>query len=187
MEFDHTILWSHYVWTDPVSRRSARVLEPPNGWQNYDPEAWVDEGADAFAVTEESPPKCRRGEAKTRFTGPCRHDARHSAGALQAIGPEAWVDKVAVASVFEDPHRSARRAGHRPALRRRRPLASQAAQGHRTLGRSLRAGGPAGPSRRGSGSRRSVRALTPSNGCRSTARRLGSTGSPAPPSSGTFT
>ena len=66
MGLDHFILWSRYVWTDPVSRRSVRPWKPSNGWQYYDPGAWVDEVADA-SVSGQPPPKCKKGGAKTRF------------------------------------------------------------------------------------------------------------------------
>jgi len=66
LNLDHFILLSHFVWTDPASRHSVRAWKPSNGLQNYDPEAWVDEVADA-SVFEERPPKCKKGGAKTRF------------------------------------------------------------------------------------------------------------------------
>jgi len=31
MELDHFVLWSHYVWTDPVSRRSVQAWKPSYG------------------------------------------------------------------------------------------------------------------------------------------------------------
>jgi len=33
MELDHFIMWSHHIWTDPVSRRLVRAWKPFNGLQ----------------------------------------------------------------------------------------------------------------------------------------------------------
>jgi len=66
MELDHFILWSHHVWTDPVSRRLVRAWKPFNGLQNYDPEAWVDSVADD-SVFEAPPKKCKKGGAPIRI------------------------------------------------------------------------------------------------------------------------
>jgi len=67
MELDHFILWTHHVWTDPVSRRLVRAWKPFNGLQVYDPEAWVDEVKDADSVFEAPPKKCKKGGAKVRI------------------------------------------------------------------------------------------------------------------------
>jgi len=74
MELDHFILWSHHVWTDPVSRRLVRAWKPFNGLQNYDPEAWVDEVADP-SVFEAPPAKCKKGGAKIRIN--CDDDGHY--------------------------------------------------------------------------------------------------------------
>jgi len=74
MELDHFILWSHHVWTDPVSRRLVRAWKPFNGLQNYDPEAWVDEIADP-SVFEAPPAKCKKGGAKIRIN--CDDDGHY--------------------------------------------------------------------------------------------------------------
>jgi len=74
MELDHFILWSHHVWTDPVSRRLVRAWKPFNGLQNYDPEAWVDEVADP-SVFEVPPAKCKKGGAKIRIN--CDDDGHY--------------------------------------------------------------------------------------------------------------
>jgi len=66
MELDHFILWSHHVWTDPVSRRLVRAWKPFNGLQNYDPEAWVDSVEDP-SVFDAPPAKCKKGGAKIRI------------------------------------------------------------------------------------------------------------------------
>mmetsp|Transcript_63631 Transcript_63631/g.205022 ORF Transcript_63631/g.205022 Transcript_63631/m.205022 type:complete len:551 (+) Transcript_63631:63-1715(+) len=66
MELDHFILWSHHVWTDPVSRRMVRMWKPFNGLQNYDPEAWTDSVADP-SVFDSPPAKCKKGGAPIRI------------------------------------------------------------------------------------------------------------------------
>jgi hypothetical protein len=67
MELDHFILWSHHVWTDPVSRRLVRAWKPFNGLQVYDPEAWVDEVKDPDTVFAAPPAFCKKGGAKVRI------------------------------------------------------------------------------------------------------------------------
>jgi hypothetical protein len=66
MELDHFILWSHHVWTDPVSRRLVRAWKPFNGLQVYDPDAWTDSIEDP-SVFEAPPAKCKKGGAKIRI------------------------------------------------------------------------------------------------------------------------
>jgi len=66
MELDHFILWSHHVWTDPISKRLVRAWKPFNGLQNYDPEAWVDKIEDP-SVFEAPPAKCKKGGAPIRI------------------------------------------------------------------------------------------------------------------------
>jgi len=66
MELDHFILWSHHVWTDPVSRRLVRAWKPFNGLQVYDPEAWIDSVEDP-SVFDAPPAKCKKGGAKVRI------------------------------------------------------------------------------------------------------------------------
>merc|ERR1711861_125365 len=67
MELDHFILWSHHVWTDPISRRLVRAWKPFNGLQAYDPEAWEDEVKDPEAVFEAPPAMCKKGGARVRI------------------------------------------------------------------------------------------------------------------------
>jgi len=65
MGVDHTILWSHCVWTDPVSRRSARVGSPPTAGRTTTRRL----GSTKWPTppsSENSPPRCRKGEAKIR-------------------------------------------------------------------------------------------------------------------------
>jgi len=59
MELDHFILWSHHLWTDPVSRRLVRAWKPFNGLQVYDPEGWVDDVEDE-SVFEAPPAVCKK-------------------------------------------------------------------------------------------------------------------------------
>jgi len=66
MELDHFILWSHHVWTDPISKRLVRAWKPFNGLQNYDPEAWLDKIEDP-SVFEAPPAKCKKGGAPIRI------------------------------------------------------------------------------------------------------------------------
>jgi hypothetical protein len=74
MELDHFILWSHHVWTDPVSKRLVRAWKPFNGLQVYDPEAWVDEVKDE-TVFEAPPAKCKKGGAPIRIN--CNDDGTY--------------------------------------------------------------------------------------------------------------
>jgi len=66
MDLDHFIMWSHHVWTDPISRRPLRMWKPFNGLQVYDPEAWTDDVSDP-SVFEAPPAKCKKGGAKVRI------------------------------------------------------------------------------------------------------------------------
>merc|ERR1712218_559801 len=59
MELDHFILWSHHVWTDPVSRRPVRMWKPFNGLQVYDPESWIDDVKDQ-SVFDSPPAICKK-------------------------------------------------------------------------------------------------------------------------------
>lgn len=74
MELDHHILWSHHVWTDPVSRRPVRMWKPFNGLQVYDPEAWTDSVEDP-SVFDAPPAKCKKGGAKIRIN--CDDDGNY--------------------------------------------------------------------------------------------------------------
>merc|ERR1719160_817472 len=72
MELDHFILWTHHVWTDPISRRLVRAWKPFNGLQAYDPEAWTDDIVGAHGETpdqlfEYPPAMCKKGGAKIRI------------------------------------------------------------------------------------------------------------------------
>jgi len=66
MELDHFILWSHHVWTDPVSRRLVRAWKPFNGLQLYDPETWTDAVEDP-SVFDSPPALCKKGGAPIRI------------------------------------------------------------------------------------------------------------------------
>merc|ERR1719203_2606929 len=66
MELDHFILWSHHVWTDPISRRLVRAWKPFNGLQVYDPDAWLDSVEDP-SVFDAPPAKCKKGGAPIRI------------------------------------------------------------------------------------------------------------------------
>jgi hypothetical protein len=66
MELDHYIMWSHHVWTDPVSRTPVRMWKPFNGLQIYDPEAWTDSVEDP-SVFDSPPAMCKKGGAKIRI------------------------------------------------------------------------------------------------------------------------
>jgi len=59
MELDHFILWSHHIWTDPVSRRLVRAWKPFNGLQVYDPDAWTDSVEDP-SVFDSPPAICKK-------------------------------------------------------------------------------------------------------------------------------
>jgi hypothetical protein len=74
MELDHFILWTHHVWTDPVSRRLVRAWKPFNGLQVYDPEAWLDEVTDP-SVFDAPPAMCKKGGAKIRIN--CDDDGKY--------------------------------------------------------------------------------------------------------------
>lgn len=67
MELDHFILWSHHVWTDPVSKRLVRAWKPFNGLQVYDPEAWTDSIENPDQLFEAPPAKCKKGGAPIRI------------------------------------------------------------------------------------------------------------------------
>jgi hypothetical protein len=76
MTLDHFILWSHHVWTDPVSRRIVRAWKPFNGLQVYDPEAWNDTiDGDPDVLFENPPPMCKKGGAKIRIN--CDDDGHY--------------------------------------------------------------------------------------------------------------
>jgi len=66
MELDHFILWSHHMWTDPVSKRLVRLWKPWNGLQIYHPDAWTDDVADP-SVFDTPPAQCKKGGAKIRI------------------------------------------------------------------------------------------------------------------------
>jgi len=82
MELDHFILWSHHVWTDPVSRRLVRAWKPFNGLQVYDPEAWVDKVEDP-SVFDAPPAKCKKGGAKIRIH--CDDDGNYNGGMTEGL------------------------------------------------------------------------------------------------------
>lgn len=82
MELDHFILWSHHVWTDPVSRRLVRAWKPFNGLQVYDPEAWVDTVEDP-SVFEAPPAKCKKGGAKVRIH--CNDDGTYHPDKVEGV------------------------------------------------------------------------------------------------------
>jgi len=82
MELDHFILWSHHVWTDPVSRRPVRMWKPFNGLQNYDPDAWTDSVADP-SVFEAPPAKCKKGGAPIRIH--CDDDGNYNGDKVEGL------------------------------------------------------------------------------------------------------
>jgi hypothetical protein len=82
MELDHFILWSHHVWTDPVSRRLVRAWKPFNGLQVYDPDAWVDKVEDP-SVFESPPAKCKKGGARVRIH--CNDDGTYHPGKSEGL------------------------------------------------------------------------------------------------------
>merc|ERR1719424_2638913 len=82
MELDHFILWSHHVWTDPVSRRLVRAWKPFNGLQNYDPDAWLDDITDP-SVLEAPPAKCKKGGAPIRIH--CNDDGTFNDGKTEGL------------------------------------------------------------------------------------------------------
>jgi len=59
MELDHFIMWSHHVWTDPVSRRLVRAWKSFNGLQVYDPDAWEDKIEDP-SIFDVPPAICKK-------------------------------------------------------------------------------------------------------------------------------
>jgi hypothetical protein len=81
MELDHFIMWSHHVWTDPISRRLVRAWKSFNGLQVYEPEAWTDnEIVDVDGRTEEEifevpPPECKN---KTGWRINCDDDGNYA-------------------------------------------------------------------------------------------------------------
>lgn len=85
MELDHFILWSHHVWTDPVSRRLVRAWKPFNGLQLYDPEAWTDSiVGDADQLFEAPPSFCtKHGDAQVRIN--CDDDGNYAPGNSEGL------------------------------------------------------------------------------------------------------
>lgn len=83
MELDHFILWSHHVWTDPVSRRLVRAWKPFNGLQVYDPEAWTDSIDDPDTLFQHPPPKCKKGGATIRIH--CDDDGNYHPGKSEGL------------------------------------------------------------------------------------------------------
>jgi len=83
MELDHFILWSHHVWTDPVSKRLVRAWKPFNGLQVYDPEAWVDSVENPDTLFEAPPPMCKKGGAKIRIH--CDDDGHYQPGKSEGL------------------------------------------------------------------------------------------------------
>jgi len=67
MELDHFILWSHHVWTDPVSKKLVRAWKPFNGLQVYDPEAWTESIENPDKIFENPPAMCKKGGAPARI------------------------------------------------------------------------------------------------------------------------
>eukprot|EP00448_Togula_jolla_P027507 CAMPEP_0170650442 /NCGR_PEP_ID=MMETSP0224-20130122/45805_1 /TAXON_ID=285029 /ORGANISM="Togula jolla, Strain CCCM 725" /LENGTH=542 /DNA_ID=CAMNT_0010982105 /DNA_START=66 /DNA_END=1694 /DNA_ORIENTATION=+ len=82
MELDHFILWTHHVWTDPISRRPVRMWKPFNGLQCYDPEAWTDAPPDP-SVFESPPAMCKKGGAKVRIH--CDDDGNYDPGISEGL------------------------------------------------------------------------------------------------------
>jgi len=82
MELDHFILWSHHMWTDPVSKRLVRLWKPWNGLQIYSPDAWTDTVADA-SVFDSPPALCKKGGAKVRIH--CDDDGNYEDGKHEGL------------------------------------------------------------------------------------------------------
>jgi len=82
MELDHFILWSHHVWTDPISKRLVRAWKPFNGLQLYDPEAWLDDIKDP-SVFEAPPAMCKKGGAEIRIH--CDDDGWYAPGKSEGL------------------------------------------------------------------------------------------------------
>jgi len=82
MDLDHFIMWSHHVWTDPVSRRPLRMWKPFNGLQVYDPEAWSEDIEDP-SVFEAPPKMCKKGGAKVRIH--CDDDGHYKEGQHEGL------------------------------------------------------------------------------------------------------
>jgi len=78
MELDHFILWTHHIWTDPVSKKIVRAWKPFNGLQLYDPEAWVESVADP-SVWDSPPARCKKGGGLIRIK--CSDDGHYNPGA----------------------------------------------------------------------------------------------------------
>jgi len=83
MELDHFILWSHHVWTDPVSKRLVRAWKPFNGLQVYDPEAWTDSIENPDELFQAPPPFCKKGGAKIRIH--CDDDGNYKPGKTEGM------------------------------------------------------------------------------------------------------
>jgi len=94
MDLDHFILWSHHMWTDPVSKRLVRLWKPWNGLQIYAPDAWEDD-VDDPSVFDSPPALCRKGGAKVRIH--CDDDGNFQDGKheglehLRGMGAELFV------------------------------------------------------------------------------------------------
>jgi len=101
MELDHFILWSHHVWTDPVSRRLVRAWKPFNGLQVYDPEAWVDSIENPDELFQAPPPKCKKGGSPIRIH--CDDDGHYHPGKSEGL------------EILEDLYRKALNAADRAA------------------------------------------------------------------------
>jgi len=83
MELDHFILWSHHVWTDPVSKKLVRAWKPFNGLQVYDPEAWTESIEDPDKIFENPPPMCKKGGAPARIH--CDDDGHYHKGKSEGL------------------------------------------------------------------------------------------------------
>jgi len=83
MELDHFILWSHHVWTDPVSRKIVRAWKPFNGLQVYDPEAWTESIEDPDTLFENPPAACKKGGAPARIH--CDDEGHYHKGKSEGV------------------------------------------------------------------------------------------------------
>lgn len=83
MELDHFILWSHHVWTDPVSKRLVRAWKPFNGLQVYDPDAWTDSVENPDEIFEAPPRKCKKGGAPIRIH--CDDNGNYDPGQSEGV------------------------------------------------------------------------------------------------------
>lgn len=82
MQLDHFILWSHHVWTDPISRKIVRAWKPFNGLQVYDPDAFTEDIEDP-SVFDAPPAMCKKGGAVIRID--CDDEGHYHPGKSEGV------------------------------------------------------------------------------------------------------